>query len=238
MAAGDAGTRGRRGPDARRTGARGSRAVCAGYRRPGASAADGAAGRQAPPLASYLAVVVQDLDSMGRFLSGTPADAAARGSIDPNEHERVSRELLRVPQRQRDALRTGELLGVPVYAGGDDLLAFAPAATALDAAQACHDEIPATLPTASTAVLFFHYHASIQQAMREARSLLEQAKEAVRGKHALAVGYLRRSGVSAVSIQPWTRPDGRSSAELFGFFARERSRACRRGWWPTSSGRG
>jgi CRISPR-associated protein Cmr2 len=118
-------------------------------------------------------------------------------------------------------LKTEQLLAVPVYAGGDDLLAFAPASTAIDAAQACHAEIPPTLPTASTAVLFFHYHASIQQAMRQARSLLEHAKEAVRGKHALAVGYLRRSGVGAASIQPWTAQDG-SSAELFGLFARER----------------
>jgi hypothetical protein len=179
-------------------------------------------GGQAPPLASYLAVVVQDLDSMGLFLSGR-ADAVSgqKIEIDPNEHGRVSRDLLLVAQRQSDVLKTEGLLAVPVYAGGDDLLAFAPASTAIDAARACHTEIPPTLPTASTAVLFFHYHASIQQAMREARSLLEQAKQAVRDKHALAVGYLRRSGVSAASIQPWIAQDG-SSAELFGLFARER----------------
>jgi hypothetical protein len=48
--------------------------------------------RQAPPLASYLAVVVQDLDSMGLFLSGR-ADAASgqKIGIDPNDHGRVSR---------------------------------------------------------------------------------------------------------------------------------------------------
>ena len=68
-------------------------------------------------------------------------------------------------------------------------------------------------------MLYFHYHASIQQAMREARDLLERAKHQVRGKHALAVGYLRRSGVNAVSIQPWVADGGRSSAELFGVFA-------------------
>jgi hypothetical protein len=176
-----------------------------------------------PPaqLASYLAVVVQDLDSMGLFLSGTADDASGRKiKVEPNEHRRVSSELLRVAVAQREALETAELLSVPVYAGGDDLLFFSPAATALDAAEKCHEMIGAALPTASTAVLFFHYHASIQRAMSQARDLLEQAKR-VSGKHGLAVGYLRRSGVTAVSIQPWAGQEGGSSASRFGLFARE-----------------
>jgi CRISPR/Cas system-associated protein Cas10 (large subunit of type III CRISPR-Cas system) len=53
------------------------------------------------------------------------------------------------------------LLGVPVYAGGDDPLAFVPASTALDAAQRCHNTVPQSLPSVSAAVLFFHDHASI-----------------------------------------------------------------------------
>jgi CRISPR-associated protein Cmr2 len=174
----------------------------------------------APPLAKYLAVVVQDLDSMGLFLSGKARSAAGQVlSISQDEHRRVSLELLDVAAAQRAALRDGALLGVPVYAGGDDLLAFVPASTALAAAERCHDAIPLSLPTASTAVLFFHYHASIQAAMSQARRLLKDAKEHVEGKHALAVGYLRRSGTSAVSIQPWPGREGASSAELFRLFA-------------------
>ena len=170
---------------------------------------------------SYLAVVVQDLDSMGLFLSGEGRDSAGRRiRTDRDNHKRVSSELLRVAGEQRVALATEALLAVPVYIGGDDLLAFAPASTALAAAQACHDMIPDTLPHASTAVLFFHYQGSIQHAMREARKLLEDAKKHVRGKHALAVRYLRRSGASAISIQPWTGPGQDSSAGLFGIFAR------------------
>jgi hypothetical protein len=42
----------------------------------------------------------------------------------------------------------------------------------------------------------------------------------VPGKHGLAVGYLRRSGASAVSIQPWPGPGNQDSAGLFGLFAR------------------
>lgn len=62
---------------------------------------------------------------------------------------------------------------MPVYVGGDDLLAFTPAASALGAARACR-----------------------------------------------AVGYLRRSGASAVSIQPWGVSDAGDTAGLFGIFAR------------------
>lgn len=192
------------------------------------AAADGrsAAGRlrelMGQPLTSYLAVVAQDLDSMGAFLGGSPAVNAAGEKINitvsPNEHGRLSTELLSVVAAQRRELESAELLSQPVYLGGDDLLAFSPAARALEAAVRCHDAIPGTLPHSSTAVLFFHHHASIQQAMTAARALLEQGKDRVGGKHALAVGYLRRSGVSEASIQPWDGYEGMSSAELFGMF--------------------
>lgn len=174
------------------------------------------------PLASYLAVIVQDLDSMGRFLGGDAADARhERISVSPDEHRRVSGELLSVAADQREALRSPALLGVPVYVGGDDLLTFSPARFALDAAQVGHDAIPPSLPWASTAVLYFHYHASLQEAMSEAKRMLDAAKKQVPGKHGLAVGYLRRSGASAVSIQPWMaeRDTSETSIRFFGLFA-------------------
>jgi CRISPR-associated protein Cmr2 len=171
-----------------------------------------------PALASYLAVIVQDLDSMGAFLGGDAASAAgARIEVTPDTHRAVSARLQRVAGAQREILRSGQLLGVPVYTGGDDLLAFSPAATALEAARRCHEAVPAELPTASTAVLYFHYHAGLQSAMSRARELLDQGKSRVPGKHALAVGYLRRSGVGEASVQPWATKQG-SSAESFGIF--------------------
>jgi CRISPR-associated protein Cmr2 len=173
-------------------------------------------------LASYLAVVVQDVDSMGRFLGGDAA--AADGSaieVTAREHGRVSRLLGGLAEAQGRALATPGLLGVPVYSGGDDLLLFTPAATALAAAETANTAIPLSLPRASTAVLYFHYHASIQQAMSTARHLLEKGKEKVPGKHALAVGYLRRSGASESSIQPWPGPNGASSAALLQVFTRD-----------------
>jgi CRISPR-associated protein len=173
-----------------------------------------------PAPANYLAVIVQDLDGMGRFLSGEGFCAdGAKLAVSAAEHARVSRELRDLAGSHWRIIRSSEFLGVPVYAGGDDLLVFIPAATALSAAQACHDAVPRSLPTASTAVLFFHYHAGMQSAMAQARRMVEEAKGAIAGKHALSVGYLRRSGASELSVQPWSGQNGRSAVGLFGIFA-------------------
>ena len=175
--------------------------------------------RGVPPLAAYLAVIAADIDSMGRFLGGEGTSAGGnRIDLNPRAHQAVSAAIQELAADQRDLLLSSDLLGVPVYAGGDDLLAFLPAATALRAARECHDKIPPTLPTASTAVLFFHYHASLQGAVTRARDLLKDAKQQALIKHGLAVGYLRRSGVSEASVQPWAGRDGRSTADMFGIF--------------------
>jgi len=174
--------------------------------------------RQVAAPASYLAVVVQDVDSMGKFLSGHGASrSGGRLSVAVAEHRRISGVLREVAGGQRRVLEGADVLGVPVYAGGDDLLAFVPAATALEAARACHVLIRPDLPTASTAVLFFHYHSGIQSAMAMARDLLKAAKAEVPGKHALAVGYRRRSGASEATIQPW-EADGQTAAGRLGLF--------------------
>jgi hypothetical protein len=160
--------------------------------------------RGVPPPSPYLAVIVQDLDNMGSFLSGSGVDAHGErlSQISADSHAQVSTNLQALSRSQRQCL-SDDWLGVPVYAGGDDLLAFVPAATALGAARGVHDLVPESLPSASTAVLFFHYHGALQSALRSAHVLLDQAKARVPGKHALAVGYQRRSGASSSTIQPW-----------------------------------
>lgn len=182
------------------------------------------------PPTSYLALLAQDLDGMGRFLGGEEV-AGRRIQVSVPEHGGISKLLGRLAAAQHHELQREELLGVPVYAGGDDLLAFAPAATALEAAQACQGLVRAEpLPTASTAVLFFHHRSSLRLAVVEARRLLEEAKDASPVKHALAVGFLRRSGVREHSIQPWLpglpgddAADERTAARSFGIFARPAS---------------
>jgi len=179
--------------------------------------------------ATYLAVVVQDLDGLGRFLAepGLSADRAPStgppaGPRDRDDPTRAHREISRVLHRlagEQAGLITGpgpadrdrpagseprqeHLFGVPVYAGGDDVLALAPAATALDLARRLHDAVPDGLPTASTAVFCFHQRSPLQRAVRAAQELLEDAK-GLPGKHGLAIGFARRSGPAFRIVLPW-----------------------------------
>jgi hypothetical protein len=183
---------------------------------------------------THLAVIAQDLDNMGLFLSGSvaPREAGLRLSVDPGEHTRVSAALQDLAEYQvtiakggRDGhglpggqdrerrVPAGHLHGVPVYAGGDDVLFLAPAATALDLAVRVHDAVQVRddLPWPSTAVLFFHQRSSLQGAIARAQDLLHEAKQ-LPGKHGLAIGYERRSGGQYASVMPWMGQDGGTKA--------------------------
>ena len=114
--------------------------------------------------------------------------------------------------------------GVAVYAGGDDLLAFCPAATALTLADKLRKLVDTHLGngplaragnndtpvTASTAVLYTHMSSPLQTAIAHARGALEQAKNTRlpggQDRNAVAIVALRRGGERARSIQPWRIP--------------------------------
>lgn len=172
-----------------------------------------------PPV-THLAVIAQDLDGMGRCLGGEITGTRRSNEVTENWHRQVSARLSQLAQHTTELLDKERYFGVPVYAGGDDLLAFAPAAHALAAARACRDAVPdGELPTASTAVLFFHHRSPLRRAVVEVQRLLEEAKGNVENKNGLAVGYVRRSGVREQSVQAWTRrADGRGPAEDFAEF--------------------
>lgn len=166
------------------------------------------------PLSSHLAVLVQDLDSMGRHLSGKKAHPDKEPlEVGEESHTGVSRALSRVAADQRAAITAAG--GVVVYAGGDDLLALIPAATALDAARACQETLPSALPYASTGLLFFHHDSSLSQALGRAQDLLDLAKEQP-DKHSLGVGFVRHSGAHARCVLPWsTDPAPDESLRVF-----------------------
>lgn len=166
-------------------------------------------GRDHAPPSTHLAVLTQDLDSMGRFLSGNwDSRSGHKLTVTLDEHERISRLIGNSAKEQRKAIESCDAMGVVVYAGGDDLLALLPAATALDTAQTCHDTVSGDLPNASTSVLFFHHRSFLDKALARATENLEEAKNSSSGKNALAVGYVRRSGVRECCVQPWESPLG------------------------------
>ena len=156
-----------------------------------------------PAPSPHLAVLVQDLDSMGKHLSGEapgqdgqPLDLSRGHTV----HTDVSARLAHTAARQRKAIE--KVGGVVVYAGGDDLLALVPAASALEATRACRNAGDPGLPHASNGLMFFHHGASLHQALAGAQELLERAKE-LSNKNGLGVGFVRSSGSHASCVLPW-----------------------------------
>ncbi len=162
------------------------------------------AGIRAP--SPYYAVVMQDLDRLGRSFGRLSAEA----------QRMVSRRLVAVGRAQRDAIVTARFPGVAVYTGGDDVLAFCPAAQALPLAKTLRglvdthlgDELPTGRITASTAVVFAHMMAPLQSVLTLGRRAMNDAKNtpAADGttRDALAVVTTTRAGERTCSVQPWS----------------------------------
>ncbi len=164
------------------------------------------------PPASYLALIVQDADNMGRALSHAWMPA---GRVMREWHGQVSKELVAIAGEQARALEDEH--GRVVYAGGDDLLGLVPASNALQAAGRCRELFVTgtqgllTRPSVSTAVVFFHVSYPLQDALGRARDALKAAKQR-KGKASLALVVLRRGGERAVSVLPWRGRGGSNPA--------------------------
>lgn len=141
----------------------------------------------------YYAVLAADLDGLGTHLSSSP--------ITTERHQRISRRLGDLSQLHRGRVQEDHS-GVSVYSGGDDLLAFLPAATALEAAQACREAVDEDPTTLSCAVLFAHQGTPLHTVIARSRELLAEAKE-VPHKNAISVGYITGSGSRAHTVRPW-----------------------------------
>ena len=182
--------------------------------REAASALSKAVGSQP---ATYLAILAQDADKLGQYLSKKPSIGG---------HQAVSNLLCDAGDAQIRALEDEVILGTVIYAGGDDLLAFVPAKTALQAAFTAQEifrntfllgavnpsnEAAAitaqqifrekTVLQASSAVVFFHRSYPLSAAMRIAREALLQAK--LEGRDRVSVVVVRRGGERARVVLPW-----------------------------------
>jgi CRISPR-associated protein Cmr2 len=164
-----------------------------------------AASSGVPPLTPYLAVIMQDGDHMGQHLRDFPPGRDAR-----EWHGDVSAALAAAAGRQREVIESPGRLGTVVYAGGDDLLALTPAATALACVQAANVAFGETLdsvlgePSASAAIVWFHAAWPLQSAVASAQRLLHDAKRT--GRPGLGLAVMRRGGQRSRLVLPWADP--------------------------------
>jgi GGDEF domain-containing protein len=170
------------------------------------------AGVRAP--SPYFAVVVQDVDRLGRVL----------GDFDLNQQREVSQQLGALAAEQGSLIEEQHPHVHVVYAGGDDLLAFCPAAAALAFARSIREQVRDAVSTgplatagpdghpitASTGVVFAHMSNPLRDAVRSAQEAIKKAKEAKqalgRSRDALAVVVCRRGGQRARTVLPWWPP--------------------------------
>ena len=170
--------------------------------------------RGEPP--SYVACLVADGDRMGKAI-----DSLAT----PGANRTFSRALAAFPQRARQIVEEDHL-GSLVYAGGDDVLAFLPVATALSCAEALAQAFQAALqgtvtsdrtPTLSVGIGIGHVMEMMGSLLALGRDAERVAKNA--GRNALAVIVDKRSGGRRQFAQPWTSEPVRRmklDAELLG----------------------
>jgi CRISPR-associated protein Cmr2 len=154
----------------------------------------------------YLAVLVADGDRIGAALSRL-------GSID--EHRRFSRCVSAFSSQAGRIIRDHH--GSLVFSGGDDVLAFLPVDTCLEAARSLRDSFASYMesatgnepPTFSVGIAIGHCLEPLEDLLARGRRAEQQAKRG--GRNALAVTWEPRAGsdISSVVDQWPNKPDHR-----------------------------
>nr|WP_290666858.1 type III-B CRISPR-associated protein Cas10/Cmr2 [Ardenticatena sp.] len=143
----------------------------------------------------YYVLLLADGDSMGKAIDA---------QTTPEAHRKLSQKLSAFARQVPEIVKKHQ--GVPVYAGGDDVLAYLPLHTAL----ACVQELAATFkqtmqgftfeengetksPTLSAGLVITHHLEPLRDALALVRTA-EKAAKTVEGKHALAITLNKRSG--------------------------------------------
>lgn len=144
------------------------------------------------PAQPYYAVLMLDGDSLGKHLrTGDPsAISQALGDFSGKVAEIVE---------NHD--------GVPLYAGGDDVLALLAYGRALDCAVALREAYGKafndTAFTASVAVVFPHFHLPLREVLVEAHRLLDEVAKDGNGRDSLALSWFKASGKAAEWVACW-----------------------------------
>jgi CRISPR-associated protein Cmr2 len=145
----------------------------------------------------YYALLLMDGDRLGKLLSKyCPTD--------------ISEGLSQFTCQVQDIVQQNN--GFTIYAGGDDVLAILP----INSAISCSEELrktytdsfhgiphPSTPITASTAIIFSHYHNPLREVLREAHYQLDSIAKDKNGRDSLALALLKPSCKSAEWCATW-----------------------------------
>lgn len=168
----------------------------------------------------YYAILVADGDHMGKYLRGEsgPTFEQAYHPWMVEKLRDIGADLSRVrPQGMAAQLafsgalsdftrKAGETIakhhGTCVYAGGDDVLAVLPVATALLAAKELAHDFSTYVPgaTLSAGLAIVHCQEDLRSAIGEARQAEQLAKST---RNALGCRIARRSGDTTEALAPW-----------------------------------
>lgn len=146
------------------------------------------------PDAAYYAVLVADGDNMGKLLDGKSQE----------EHREISGRLDRFTAQARELVKRHD--GQAVFAGGDDVLAFLPATTALACGRELAGAFRSTVKggTLSAGIAIVHYREPLSMSLHQAREA-EKAAKAVDGKNAVCVALHTRGGAPLRVAGAWEK---------------------------------
>jgi CRISPR-associated protein Cmr2 len=144
----------------------------------------------------YYALLLADGDYMGKVID---AQKSLKAHRNLSQHlSKFAREVPRIVRQHK---------GVPIYSGGDDMLAYLPLHMALDCVQELADTFGRAMadftftdddgkqksPTLSAGLVIAHHLEPLSEVLELARRT-EKAAKAVPGKNALAITLSKRSG--------------------------------------------
>lgn len=167
----------------------------------------------------YYAILVMDGDKMGKHLDQCENE---------NQHQEISRRLGKFADSMADMVAKHQ--GSLVYAGGDDVFAFLPLSTALQAAAKINQRFQETFAdwqqlgqqfefTMSAGIAVVHHMSPLDWALAEARGAEKAAKNQY-GRNAIVVHLLKRSGDSKQMGGRWNTVS--LVQQLYGYFKEEK----------------
>lgn len=147
------------------------------------------------PAQPYYALLMMDGDRLGKLLRE-----------NKDKEKDISRSLAKFVKVVPGTVQKRN--GVTVYAGGDDVVALLPITEAVECAidlrekygSAFGESLQKDKPTASSSIVFSHYHNPLRDIMKLAHKELDETAKETNGRDSLALAVLSPGGVKATWV--------------------------------------